>query len=751
MQPYLMSEMLDNLEFLKDQQWISATLIDAWLTTAWKTLEEPKAYYIPTSFIPSTGNLTQENISNEEIIKFRNLYTGTLPPIGMSCPLAPVVYVMNTDGNHFFTLVFAPTQGTIFIIGKQYNQDARMFKHTNWHPWQGKRVWPTVCKLMGWDHSNIGPIQLCSIDWKQNGYDCGPIACQVALRIMEHGIDMDMSSFWSAKQFPCCHLLRIKIAEAAHTLVLQANEAFHYLKSIYLARLSEKLDESPSSLKAGYRHLSKTIGPNPGSHLTPITRNLYTAMEKCPQCCASNQDVYERQQALLHPIPIHGKDPVVLAKEHKFKVLDGTYSQNQYIQGKSELDPEQETKEDHQVIINNGQEFRSNETPTNHTRPQSGWKEASIGRFPRPIPLDIPPPTSLLGLKPPFQSDFDDYTAGPSLTALEPIVNMVLQSQPSMVYLCNRMTISPWSLFKDYGYRLLPCFGHMFHLDVPIMVKQHLCTPGIQKPPSSLIQTQYPIGKTRRGDKINIPDVRTVGLQELLDLAIDEDSNNILLTGKIMETASQNPRHISLDLLRDNTPPDSLILSCDIDSIIWVTQHPRFKASISIYSNPIIRDMAPISKRNHVKVDLLFPQSEDDQMRIGGRTEWQTNSWSLSTLPHLLLGVVHQISSSVDLLLFFPRMAHRDPHRGFWINKIPPDVQGIFWDQVLLPALKAITPSTRKPYLPLNRDQSSFKQGRGRKGFKTGTVDIRPEALPNLIKHMKDLVCFQILTLISVN
>ncbi len=137
-----------------------------------------------------------------------------------------------------------------------------------------------------------------------------------------------------------------------------------------------------------------------------------------------------------------------------------------------------------------------------------------------------------------------------------------------------------------------------------------------------------------------------------------------------------------------------------------------FKASIGIYAVPIIRDTAPISKKNHVKVELLFPQSDEDQMRIDGRTEWQTNYWSLSTLPHLLLGAVQQISSSVDLLLFFPRMAHRDPHYGFWINKIPGDVQGIFWDRVLLPSLKAISPPTREPYLPLNRDQSSFKQGK---------------------------------------
>ncbi len=124
------------------------------------------------------------------------------------------------------------------------------------------------------------------------------------------------------------------------------------------------------------------------------------------------------------------------------------------------------------------------------------------------------------------------YTKGPSLTALEPIVDVVLQSQPSMVYLCNRMTISPWSLFKDYGYRLLPSFGHMFFLDPPIMVKQHLCTPGLLNPPLSLDQTNFPIGQSRHGNQIHINDNCVVGLKELNDLAINERSNNIFLTGK---------------------------------------------------------------------------------------------------------------------------------------------------------------------------------------------------------------------------
>ncbi len=168
--------------------------------------------------------INKSGFRKKKSLSFGIFTTGFLPAGEVSCPLVPVVYITNIDGNHFFTIIFDPAKGTIYIVGKHYNQSSRILQQNDWQSWQGNHIWDTVCKFMGWDHTEIGPIQLYFIDWKQNGYDCGPIACQVALHIIENGVDSDMSSFWSEKKFPCCHLLRIKIAETAHGLVCESKK-----------------------------------------------------------------------------------------------------------------------------------------------------------------------------------------------------------------------------------------------------------------------------------------------------------------------------------------------------------------------------------------------------------------------------------------------------------------------------------------------------------------------------------------------
>ena len=43
-----------------------------------------------------------------------------------------------------------------------------------------------------------------------------------------------------------------------------------------------------------------------------------------------------------------------------------------------------------------------------------------------------------------------------------------------MAYLFNQVVYTPWQLIQDYGYRIEPSFYQMFHLEDPIMVKEHL-------------------------------------------------------------------------------------------------------------------------------------------------------------------------------------------------------------------------------------------------------------------------------------
>ena len=204
----------------------------------------------------------------------------------------------------------------------------------------------------------------------------------------------------------------------------------------------------------------------------------------------------------------------------------------------------------------------------------------------------------------------------------------------------------------------------MFDLGKPILVEEHLCPVGLTEPPKTI--TDYSSHKRlgRYGDEVVVNDLLVVGAERLLEIADEEGEDAILLTGKTIENC-----YVCIDLLQDHVEPNDLDFSCDIDSLIWITHKPKFKGPVEIYSIPVIRDRAPMWKSNHVQIQVLQPQTEDDQAKIGGRTEWFATTHSLSTIPHLLFGIVRG-SSLVEILIFFPRMMHKDPHRHFRVNGI---------------------------------------------------------------------------------
>jgi hypothetical protein len=133
------------------------------------------------------------------------------------------------------------------------------------------------------------------------------------------------------------------------------------------------------------------------------------------------------------------------------------------------------------------------------------------------------------------------------------------------MYICKQimLTPAPFSLFKDYGYRLLPCFAQAFDLAKPVLVDKHLCPVGLSNPPKSVTNYHSHASEGRHGQDIKVNDILVVGAEELFGIADDEGDDTILLTGRSLQG-----QYVCVDLLRDAKPPVELVLSCDIDSII---------------------------------------------------------------------------------------------------------------------------------------------------------------------------------------
>src|SRR5262245_57180875 len=78
-----------------------------------------------------------------------------------------------------------------------------------WEKWGGPTIWKKVALLHGWEEM---AMTVHEIHWPQNGYDCGPIACQVMEHIWTAGFEQDVDRIWIKPALPCTDKFRIRMA-----------------------------------------------------------------------------------------------------------------------------------------------------------------------------------------------------------------------------------------------------------------------------------------------------------------------------------------------------------------------------------------------------------------------------------------------------------------------------------------------------------------------------------------------------------
>jgi hypothetical protein len=200
-------------------------------------------------------------------------------------------------------------------------------------------------------------------------------------------------------------------------------------------------------------------------------------------------------------------------------------------------------------------------------------------------------------------------------------------------------------------------------------------------------------------------DVTLMGAQEMLDMAGDDFtwmSHNLFIRGK-----GEDGKYICLDLERDGVPSSqlSLLPSADIDSLIWVTPLVKTKLKVQLMLTPTIGKTAPIRKNNHVYFELLMPPTDYERDNRNQR-QWLEKQMPLSACPHTTFA---KVAEGFNIYIFFPRMIHRDEHSGRRVTIIPLEVQNVFWDKVVLPTLKTLTPSAAQPYLDFTVDEFQKK------------------------------------------
>ncbi|KAG5222171.1 hypothetical protein IMY05_C3416000600 [Salix suchowensis] len=128
-------------------------------------------------------------------------------------------------------------------------------------------------------------------------------------------------------------------------------------------------------------------------------------------------------------------------------------------------------------------------------------------------------------------------------------------------------------------------------------------------------------------------------------------------------------------------------------------------------THPHDSKQTPISKHNHMYVELVVPPSEEDRESGTLRHEWWIQRHRLSHIPHLNFGVLGAGKAMVQVFMAFPRMTHKAPYSKFWATNIPDGEQKYIWEKFITPAMNVVLSPEEQLYAGLSQDHIQFKSG----------------------------------------
>jgi hypothetical protein len=713
MDPNALESICDSLDCLKHHTWTEASLLSRWLLDQWTRMNHPEPQYIPNEYLA----LSKSELTTPEINQFRRMF-GLCSAEQGGCPLVPKMALVHVGGNHFCCMVVHPEEREVHVLGRLISNSGRITNSQNWDAWGGDRVWEIIASLHGWE---VTPMTVREVHWAQNGYDCGPIACQIMEHIWREGFLLDEEGMWIMPALLCCHSLRIRLAVESRESILQSIADYQWFEEHRPEYLAEHTMMDSDKIKELKERLMNDC-------LRGVFSSIKGAMSGCLACLKtrvregarteSEENKRIRKKFAQYPCLKGVKRALMTAMELPSPTEESDHSTSTNSpkpQGEEVLADDEESQED-------------GDLSKEKNSPLKDRSQATLGRFPRPIPpVVLPHRETLRGRLVAFDGSYDDYEDGPTLDALKSTMDDFDAGQNNLLYVAGRITDYHWETFKDYGWRIMPSFFQTFDLHPPILVDQH-----------AMPSVQLPHGDEEDSDW---DDILSVGPRRMIQMA-NRTNNDIDV---FVKGISSTGDYLRVDMTKDAIPlgEDQIMMSCDIDSLVWTTRNPQFKQAAEVFVTPVIRHCAPISKHNHIYINVLVPPSEEDRA-MGQRSEWWEKRFRLSQLPHIALGKIGSGSGVTNILLFLPRMAHQSRRNGYWQNLVPSNIQNHLWDSVINPAINRVMSDLDQPYVGLNRDHIEFKRGRSQGDRSTSSYPFKEEQFKALVKEMDRIVSYLI-------
>jgi hypothetical protein len=744
----------ENLSTLKHQTWIDASILNLFLLSLWYSVSgQSHVRYVDFfSAIPSISSGIHSMPGFQEIQLFQQRHLFNSLPGDPAIPVSFVVLSLD----HFFVVIFDYQANLAFVLGRRISGNITQdpdpyYDHLldDWNRWNGPLYWMRIAALHGYNAVEPDQVDVQVRNWIQNGYDCGPIASFVLESLMNTGLYGSDDTLY-IPPIPCGHRLRLRMLATVKDTCRRSWEDYRYLASAHLPA-GDIWTEWDDTSAVTEHTITAVQQESSGNQLAAIIQELNVVAANCLACQRANAG----RCSALNDHPFDSDAPnnqeseneneneedtnrsIINQKSQRLKQLLRRYPYVNKARARDHLPPRAVHGREEpavEILIENMRDRR-------HVK---DWTTGVMFRFPRPISA-----VELLPYKGhrwiPFDRTYDDYEGGPILESLQ------LARNPYEIVEEPYYRPGLWTSFRDYGYRLLRSFGQMFYLDRPIKLTDHILSVGTLERYNATHQVNHYItgmpiyfvalfhyqfltvlcsgkyslhrGPMTLSNHVQVEDAIILSPAQMIEasMSTSDDLIKTFLCGK-----NKDNRHICLDMELNHIPltMEDLDVTVDIDSLIWVTRSLHFNTPMAVYLGPIVEDKAPMHRNNHVYVDILVPQSQQDANAIGGRTEWLTMAFPLCGIPNTYFGLLSNSAGAMYVYICFPRMIHRDEMTHKRANRIPKEVLDFFWEHLLLPAIRQHADIGSTPYVSLTLNEVRFK---ARKGGKRAS---RPKAVP---------------------
>jgi hypothetical protein len=688
--PTLWLPALEQLHTLNPQMSIANAVLNFFLMTKWfpKHGQGPLRYADMVAVAPMLVNNVERMPDLKEIQTFQQRHF--LSPSQEHAP-TQVGFIL-TMSQHHWVAIFDYSHQTAHILGHSITSmtQSAINSHSNWEIWHGPSYWKKLALLHGWPHGDVAAVHVYEdsrfYQQQTQNCDCGAISCAILEHFLEEGLSYHLDGSLQLPTIACGHTIRLRILEMVK---LSCRRQWSY-----------------------YLYLQTSL-PDNWDHADHISQQVLQARLKQPQQMAHTHQVIITQLAtMLYNCPAC-RPKLVKTQAPATISSDDSTSENP--------DPEENNPITNLVLSNQ---------MTPNLKQLLDSHSITTG-------IHFRDTTTMPSRWQPFDTRFDQYWDGPTLESMRPIMDAgEIWSSSRNAWIS---ALGSAMLFRDYGYRILPSFSQMFWLGPPVDTLDCMMRVGVPDTYDPSWQVGHWRAESHGLSRSSMfPDERRVVPSDVRIMAASEmlmDAQRLASEKtKVYETLFVYGAHpiggqrIILDLELDMDVPDEITVSVDIDSYIWVTSDFCPALNLGIYLAPVIDHQAPIHKHNHIYVDILIPQSAEDQGPDGTeRKEWWTKSVPLSSIPHVPFGMLSTVNHASNLLLFFPRMIHNRTNSSLKATRIPLDVIDLFWNEVVLPSISQEAPNSSLPYVDTTVHEIRYKSRKG--GFgQFGSQ--RPKAIP---------------------